>query len=1048
VLKLSTRLAIAMVSLVLVTTVALGLITCQNITHVALPRSLDRLETRAQLNATLLEAAVHNARVDIVAFRTTAAVSDLGKAYDKRLIDPAARDIAEMWRKRFTVRFSAELSAKPQYAQIRVIALENGGMELIRVDRSGTGGAIRILPEAELAAQGERDYFKRTVGLGANDIYVSPVEMQQVPGHAGRAAYPVVHVAAPLMADLRKPFAIGVIDVDLQPAFDSIGAKMIGNRQIFVVNERGEDLLRPGLRNQGAAAADGPTRIQNIFPLFDEAMANGGNSGVWANKGGDQFLVGWASLALGGGPRITVIEADTYSAINVGLAAVGRSTLVGGVLAILCAIILALLLARSLSRPLVQMTRAVQGFARGEAIALSPGGGREIEVLSAAFTHMVADVKQKGALLKNVITTIADPVLVADADGEILLANPSARRVLGVEPGRGNVKEMNERFNVFYPDGVTPFPFEKLAMSQALRGQSVDNLHFVVRPLGSNIHADIVVSGRPIFDEAGVLSGAVTVYHDITRSLKAQEAQSASEQMAQAVIDTALDAFVQIDSRGTVLLWSPKAETMLGWTRDEVIGKNLGEMLVCGDKQTPCSERIGLALRKLDEGIPGWRYETITKHRDGTEIITEVSLTALRRRDAVIINMFLRDITQSRAAEEQLKHAQKMESVGELTGGLAHDFNNMLTVITGTIDILAEAVADKPQLAAIAALISGAADRGTELTANLLAFARKQPLQPRAIDTNALMLEVCKLLQPTLGRQVEVEADLGTDVWPALVDPGQLSSALVNLAINARDAMPDGGKLLLTTSNIEIAAPDTKFNNLLATGNYVLIAVTDSGTGMSDAVLDKVFEPFFSTKEPGRGTGLGLSMVYGFVKQSGGHIEAVSHLGHGTTFRIYLPKAVEQPKPVSQPAGGTRTTGGNETILCVEDDASVSSLVQTQLQSLGYKTVHAANAAEALALVDRGESFDLLFTDIVMPGMMNGRQLAEAVAQRRPDLKVLFTSGYTENDDFIDQAQMNGDVLMLAKPYRRSDLSRMIRLALESPPSAIIRNVRAEAAAS
>ncbi|CAN5538135.1 hypothetical protein BH11PSE4_BH11PSE4_27730 [soil metagenome] len=1043
-LKLSTRLAMAMVSLVLVTTVALGLITSQNITRVALPRSLDRLETRAQLNATLLEAAVHNARVDIVAFRTTAAVSDLGKAYDKRLIDPAARDIAEMWRKRFTVRFSAELSAKPQYAQIRVIELENDGMELIRVDRSGSGGAIRIVPEAELAATGEGDFFKRSVGLGANDIYVSPVEMQQVPSIAGRAAFPVVHVAAPLMVDQRKAFAIGVFDVDLQPAFDRIRAKKSSDRRIYVVDERGEDLLQPGM--QGATAADGRIRIQSIFPLFDEAMAKGRNSGVWADRSGDQFLVGWASVALGGGPRITVIEAGTYSAINVGLAGVGKSALVGGGLAILCAIVLALLLARSLSKPLVQMTRAVEGFTRGEAIALSPGGGREIEVLSAAFTHMVADVKQKGALLNNVITALADPVLVADADGKIVLANPSARRVLGVEPGRGSVGQMNEQFNVFYPDGVTPFPPEKLAMSQALRGQSVDSLHFVVRPNGGEIAADIVVSGRPIFDEAGVLSGAVTVYHDITRRLRAQEAQSASEQMAQAVIDTALDAFVQIDSHGSVLLWSPKAETMLGWTRDEVIGKNLGELVVCGDKQTPFSERIGQALRKLDEGILGWRFETMTRHRDGTEIITEISLTALRRRDAVIINMFLRDITQSRGAEEQLKHAQKMESVGELTGGLAHDFNNMLTVITGTIDILAEAVADKPQLAAIVALISGAADRGTELTANLLAFARKQPLQPRAIDTNALMLEVCKLLQPTLGRQVEVEADLEADVWPALVDPGQLSSALVNLAINARDAMPDGGKLLLTTSNIEIAAPDTRFNGLLASGSYVLIAVTDSGTGMPDAVLDKVFEPFFSTKDPGRGTGLGLSMVYGFVKQSGGHIEAVSDLGRGTTFRIYLPKAIEQPKPVAESGGTARTTGGHETILCVEDDASVSSLVQTQLQSLGYKTVHAANAAEALALVDRGEPFDLLFTDIVMPGKMNGRQLAEAVAQRRPELKVLFTSGYTENEDFIDKAQMNGDVLMLAKPYRRSDLSRMIRVALESPPSAIIRNAHAAAA--
>jgi PAS domain S-box-containing protein len=1034
-----------MVTLVLVTTIALGLITYRNIVRLALPRSLERLETHALLNATRLEAALNNARVDLTALRTTGAVADLGAAYKQSLLDPSAKDLAATWRRRIATRLTAELSAKPQYAQMRVIGREDGGRELVRVDRSGPQGAIRVVPEAELAPKGDRAYFTGAIGLSAREMYVSPVGPQQVPSTVDRAPFPVVRVAVPLLDGDGKAFAVGVIDVDLQPELDRIRATMVSGRQVFVVNERGEHLLHPDGQQTAALESTAPSRIQSTFPQFDEEMKQSQNSGLWIDRNGEWFVAGWASVRLAGGPQITVIEASDYPSLNVGLTAVGNSTLVGGALAILCAIVVALLLARSLSKPLVQMTRAVEGFSRGESIELSAGGGREIEVLSTAFTRMVADVKQKGVLLNNVIATIADPVLVANEGGQVVIANPAAIRLLGVEPGHCNVLTTEKRFSLYYPDGVTPFPLDQSAMSLALRGDAVDNLHLVVRPYGAGADLDIVVSGRPIVDEAGVLRGAVTVYHDITRNLRAQEAQSASEQMAQAIIDTALDAFVQVDNHGTVLLWSPKAEAMFGWSRDEVIGKSLNELAICGDKNLGSAERIAQVVQKLENGITGWRYETTTLRRDGSEIVTEISLTALRRRDKIIINMFLRDISQRRVAEEQLRQAQKMESVGELTGGLAHDFNNMLTVITGTIDILADAVADKPQLAAIAALISGAADRGAELTANLLAFARKQPLQPRAIDVNSLMTDVCKLLHPTLGRQIEVETVLGNDVWPALIDPGQLSSALVNLAINARDAMPDGGKLILTTGNLEVQPEDFKFKGILAAGRYVRVTVRDTGTGMPEAVLDKVFEPFFSTKEPGRGTGLGLSMVYGFVKQSGGHIEAESDVGQGTTFRIYLPKAIDQPKQLTEPAGEPRAASGNETILCVEDDASVRSFVLTQLQSLGYQTIAAANAAEALALVESGVSFDLLFTDIVMPGKMNGRQLAEAVALLRPTLKVLFTSGFTENDDAINQSRMNNDVLLLPKPYRRADLNRMIRLALEAPIPAIIQDRRVSA---
>jgi signal transduction histidine kinase/CheY-like chemotaxis protein len=401
-----------------------------------------------------------------------------------------------------------------------------------------------------------------------------------------------------------------------------------------------------------------------------------------------------------------------------------------------------------------------------------------------------------------------------------------------------------------------------------------------------------------------------------------------------------------------------------------------------------------------------------------------------------VVNDTAESLERQRAAiddlNQKLRQSQKMEELGQLTGGIAHDFNNTLTVITGTIDILAEAVSDKPQLATITRLISEAADRGAEMTRHLLAFARRQPLQPRETDISLLMLESAKLLRSTLGEHIEIETILKPDVWPALVDPSQLSSALLNLAINARDAMPRGGKLILEASNVVLDESNADAGGEVRPGSYVLIAVSDTGVGIPAAIRDKVFEPFFSTKDVGKGTGLGLSMVYGFVKQSGGHIKLYSEEGYGTTFRIYLPRADSlQSEKHGETAPSVPIEGSNETILVVEDDALVRTYVTTHLESLGYKTIPAANASEALKIVDRGAKFDLLFTDVIMPGAMNGRQLADAVAKRRGPLRVLFTSGYTE-DAVVHHGRLDPGVLLLAKPYRKTELARMVRLALDT----------------
>jgi signal transduction histidine kinase/CheY-like chemotaxis protein len=389
----------------------------------------------------------------------------------------------------------------------------------------------------------------------------------------------------------------------------------------------------------------------------------------------------------------------------------------------------------------------------------------------------------------------------------------------------------------------------------------------------------------------------------------------------------------------------------------------------------------------------------------------------------------LQRFRETEATETQIRQAQKMEAVGQLTGGIAHDFNNILTVITGTIEILADAVADRPELAGIAKLIDDAATRGAALTQHLLAFARKQPLQPTSVDVNTLIVDTVQLLKPTIGELVSIDFQPGENVSPALVDPSQLATSILNLALNARDAMPHGGQLRIETTNVELQDNAVRTFDGPAAGKYVMISFADTGHGIAAGDLNKVFEPFYTTKEVGKGTGLGLSMVYGFVKQSNGHITIQSEKGFGTTILICLPQAeaaATQPTGIDLPEP---TRQSHEIILVVEDDPLVRTYVLAQISNLGYRTLSASNGPEALNVLRSPEPIDLLFTDIIMPGSINGRELSIEALKLRPDLKVPFTSGYTENaidhDGRLDQG-----VQLLRKPYRRSDLANMIRVAL------------------
>jgi CheY-like chemotaxis protein len=380
--------------------------------------------------------------------------------------------------------------------------------------------------------------------------------------------------------------------------------------------------------------------------------------------------------------------------------------------------------------------------------------------------------------------------------------------------------------------------------------------------------------------------------------------------------------------------------------------------------------------------------------------------------------------------ESQLRQAQKMEAVGQLTGGVAHDFNNILTVIIGMTEILSQELAGDPSLAPLVASVDEAATRGAQLTQRMLAFARKQPLHARNFDLNEIVTRTTTMLAPMLGEDIALKSVLADGLWEAFADSSQVEDAILNLAVNARDAMPNGGELVIETSNAVLDENYAAQNVEVTPGEYVAVSITDSGSGMAPEVLERVFEPFFTTKEVGRGSGLGLSMVYGFAKQSRGHVKIYSEVGHGTRVMVYLPRAAAAKNEEPAPPARAHPVG-RETILVVEDNSAVRKVAVRILQGLGYQVREAADGPSALTILQAPGGVDLLFTDLIMPKGMSGQELLTRARALRPDLKALFTSGYSER--FIkDKGATQEGVALLSKPYRSQSLAEAVRAALDA----------------
>jgi len=517
--------------------------------------------------------------------------------------------------------------------------------------------------------------------------------------------------------------------------------------------------------------------------------------------------------------------------------------------------------------------------------------------------------------------------------------------------------------------------------------------------------------------------------------LMAQQKRSAetmrmTEAKFRGLLESAPDPLVAVNQDGRIVVVNAQAEKTFGYKREELLGQPM-DILVVERLREKCSAYRARFFREPNRGLAGATLELFGQRRDGTEFPVEINLSLLETEEGLWGSAALRDLTERRKLENQFRQAQKMESIGTLSGGIAHDFNNLLTVILSYSNSLVDELAGDSKHQRAAEQIHQAAERGAALTRQMLAFSRQQVFQVRVLNLNDIIRNLLKMLQRIIGEHIEVTTALAEDLKPVKADPGQLEQILMNLSVNARDAMPKGGKLILETSNIVLDEDFVRLHVGASVGPQVLLTVSDTGTGMDSATQARIFEPFFTTKGPGQGTGLGLAMVYGVVKQSGGSIWVNSKLGAGTTFNIYLPQAQGVSEAPAPKKPQTTLKQGSETILVVEDDPGVRELVCMMLSSKGYTVLTAKHPSDAESVCQKHSgNIHLLLTDMILPGA-SGREIAMRVGALRPGIKVLYMSGYTD-DALIRDHGLDESFAFLQKPFSQGSVAAKVREVLDS----------------
>ena len=623
------------------------------------------------------------------------------------------------------------------------------------------------------------------------------------------------------------------------------------------------------------------------------------------------------------------------------------------------------------------------------------------------------------------IERVADyAIYMLNPDGTVASWNAGARRFKGYT----EQEIVGEHFSRFYTPADRAAGVPEKALRTAVESGRFEAEGWRVRKDGTWFWASVVID--PIYEDDDKLFGFAKITRDISDKKLAREALRRTEEQFRMLVDSVVDyAIYMLSPEGNVSTWNAGARKIKGYAAEEIVGSHFSRFYTEEDRRNGLPDKILDEVRQHGRfEAEGWRVR-----KDGSCFRASVVIDAIRDSENKLVGFakITRDITQRTQLEDArqaLQHSQRLEAVGKLTGGVAHDFNNILHVIGGSLQLLGSSAPQNESSQRHLAMALSAVDRGAKLAAQLLAFARRQPLQPCVLNPGRVVRNMEDLVRRAVGESVEVETVVSASLWNTTLDPHQLENVVLNLAINARDAMPGGGKLTIELSNTMLDDTYVSVAHEVPSGQYVLLAITDTGTGMTPEVMARAVEPFFTTKGEGQGTGLGLSMAFGFVRQSGGHFRIYSEVGHGTTIKAYFPRSLEAEQALPEPASN-EVKGGTETILVVEDDLNVQATVVGLLTELGYQVLRADNADMALAVLRAGVRCDLLFTDVVMPGKIKSTELARQAKAMLPKLKVLFTSGYTQNA-IIHGGRLDPGVELLSKPYRREKLASKVRQVL------------------
>ena len=620
-------------------------------------------------------------------------------------------------------------------------------------------------------------------------------------------------------------------------------------------------------------------------------------------------------------------------------------------------------------------------------------------------------------------------IYMLDPSGLVLSWNPGAEKIKGYRAD----EIVGQHFSRFYTaeDRAAGVPDKALKIAAETGRFSTEAWR--CHKDGRQFWAMVVID--PIYDD-GKLVGFAKITRDMTEQREAQLRALESERRFRLLVQGVTDyAIYMISPDGLVTNWNAGAERIKGYTHAEIAGRHFSCFY------TPEDMNAGLPARALETARRNGRYEAEgwRQRKDGSRFWAGVVIDPIYDAGTLIgFAKITRDLTERQETQTQLLQSQKMEAVGQLTGGLAHDFNNLLTGISGSLELMKARLAQGRinDLERYMTAAQGAASRAAALTHRLLAFARRQTLDPKPIAANRLISDMEELVQRTVGPGIKVETVLAVGLWPTLCDPNQLENAILNLCINGRDAMPDGGCLTLETANTWLDQRGARERDMQP-GQYVAICVTDTGTGMPPDVVARAFDPFFTTKPIGHGTGLGLSMIYGFAKQSGGQARIYSEVGTGTTVRIYLPRhhGEIETDALQVAVNDARRAKLGETVLIVDDEPTVRMLVTEVLAELGYAAIEAADSASGLKVLQSDVRIDLLITDVGLPGGLNGRQMADAVKGRRPNLRVLFITGYAENAAF-GNGYLEPNMHVLTKPFSMEVLGSRIKSIITGNPAA------------